>query len=74
MCVITIDTQGVAMKYRSLHLQEVEAVETAAADNYCFVVCKAASGNSLDVRLPIAEAKKLYTMLQRRFDSEKAAA
>ena len=60
------------MTYRSLHLQEVETIETAAADNYCFVVCKSASGNNLDVRLPIAEAKKLYTMLQRRFDPDKA--
>jgi hypothetical protein len=60
--------------YRSLHLQEVETVETAAADNYCFVVCKSGTGNSVDVRLPLAEAKKLYILLQRRFDPEKAAA
>lgn len=74
MCVITTDTKGVDMKYRSLHLQEVETVETAAADNYCFVVCRSASGGSLDVRLPLAEAKKLYTLLQRRFDPAKIAA
>lgn len=62
------------MKFRSLHLQEVETVETAVAENYCFVVCKSASGGSLDVRLPIAEAKKLYQMLQRRFEPSDAPA
>jgi hypothetical protein len=61
------------MTHRSLHLQQVESIERSASSPFCYVVCEAPSGGSLEVRLPVAEARKLYALLRREFEAEKTA-
>ncbi len=49
-------------------MQEIEAIKANVGDEYCFLICRSASGSDVDVRLPVAQALKLYDLLKRRFN------
>lgn len=62
------------MTHRSLHVQELQAVKASSTGEHYFLLCAGPSGGTLDIRLPVTEAKKLHALLEDVFQSSMTAA